>query len=239
MKQGQDVGESPPFGRHRTPTRTYVLVRWDVAMHQGRPTPIQCLAKTPTEPKPLTILPRAPMVPGSMLRLLVARLPTLRSSMRSRRDLVLENLALRQQLATLIVRWHRAGFRIDWNWLSRRGMRSGRPSLPREVRAPIRRMATENPWGAPRVDGLRPEVHEVHLDHAAGSIGGRGSCDSGPMAPSIRALEVARGGPFRTPGDFPHGAPHAITLTEREMASHSSRGRSRRPSSRQTSRLSR
>ena len=95
-----------------------------------------------------------------MLRLLVALLPTFRSALRSRRDLVIENLALRQQLATLVprrrpviraadrvfwtllrrhwsgwaetltivrpetvVRWHRAGFRIYWNWLSRRGQR--------------------------------------------------------------------------------------------------------------------
>jgi len=101
---------------------------------------------------------------------------------------VLENLALRQQLATLagrrhpdirpsdrvfwtllrrpwsgwaetlaivrpdtVVGWHRAGFRIYWNWLSRRGTRSGRPRLPREVRALIRKMAIENSWGAPRI----------------------------------------------------------------------------------------
>jgi len=125
-----------------------------------------------------------------MLRLLVALLPTLRSALRTRRDLVVENLALRQQLATLagrrhpvirpadrlfwillrrlwsgwaeslaivrpdtVVRWHRAGFRVYWNWLSRRGGRSGRPSLPHEVRALIRRMATENHWGAPRIHG--------------------------------------------------------------------------------------
>jgi putative transposase len=125
-----------------------------------------------------------------MLRLLVALLPTLRSAMRSRRDLVVENLALRQQLVTLaarrhpdirpadrvfwillrrfwsgwaesltivrpdtVVRWHRAGFRIYWNWLSKRGTRSGRPPLPLEVRALIRRMATENSWGAPCIHG--------------------------------------------------------------------------------------
>jgi putative transposase len=125
-----------------------------------------------------------------MLRLLAALLPTLLSAMRSRRDLVLENLALRQQLVVLaglrhpdirpvdrvfwvllrrlwsgwaetlaivrpdtVVRRHRAGFRIYWNWLSRQGKRSGRPPLPREVRALIRRMATENPWGAPRIHG--------------------------------------------------------------------------------------
>jgi putative transposase len=125
-----------------------------------------------------------------MIRLLVALRPTFRSAMRARRDLVIENLALRQQLATLtsrrrpairladrifwillrrfwrrwtetltfvepdtVVRWHRSGFRAYWNWLSRRGKRSGRPPLPREVRALIRRMATENSWGAPRIHG--------------------------------------------------------------------------------------
>jgi len=51
------------------------------------------------------------------------------------------------------VRWHRTGFRIYWNWLSRRAGRSGRPFLPHEVRALIRRMATENSWGAPRIHG--------------------------------------------------------------------------------------
>jgi len=125
-----------------------------------------------------------------MLRLLVALLPTLFSAMRSRRHLVIENLALRQQFATLagrrhpdirpadrvfwillrrlwsgwaealaivrsdtVVGWHRAGFRVYWKWLSRRGKRSGRPPLVFEVRALIRRMASENPWGAPRIHG--------------------------------------------------------------------------------------
>jgi transposase InsO family protein len=110
--------------------------------------------------------------------------------MLSRRDLVIENLALRQQLVTLaarrhpdiraadrvfwillrrlwggwaetlaivepdtVVRWHRTGCRIYWNWLSRRGPRFGRPPLPREVRALVRRMAMENSWGAPRIHG--------------------------------------------------------------------------------------
>ena len=114
-----------------------------------------------------------------MLRLLVALLPTLFSAMRSRQHLVIENLALRQQLATLtgrrhpdirpadrvfwvllrrywsrwaealaivepttVVSWHRAGVRIYWNWLSRRGKRSGRPLMPLEVRALIRRVAS-------------------------------------------------------------------------------------------------
>jgi hypothetical protein len=95
------------------------------------------------------------------IRLLLGALFAL---VRRRSDLVLENLALRQQVATLIakggrprinafdrwlwttlrrgwsrwaevlafvkpdtvVRWHRAGFRRYWTWLSRRGRR-GRP----------------------------------------------------------------------------------------------------------------
>ncbi len=125
-----------------------------------------------------------------MVRLLAALVSALRSAFRSRRDLVLENLALRQQLATLarrrrpvvwpadrpfwiilsrlwagwagalaivqpetVIRWHRAGFRIYWDWLSRRGRRTGRLPLPRDVRDLIRRMASENPWGAPRIHG--------------------------------------------------------------------------------------
>lgn len=39
-----------------------------------------------------------------MLRLLVALAPAIRSAMRSRRDLFLENLALRQQLATFVAK---------------------------------------------------------------------------------------------------------------------------------------
>ena len=124
------------------------------------------LANIPSEAKLLTIRPGARILSASMLRLLVALLPTLRSALRSRHDLVVENLALRQQLVTLasrrhpdlrpadrvfwillrrfwsgwagslaivrrdtVVRWHRAGFRIYWNWLSRRGKRSGRPPV--------------------------------------------------------------------------------------------------------------
>lgn len=112
------------------------------------------------------------------------------SAFRSRRDLLLENLALRQQLATLmprrrplirpadrafwvdlrrlwsgwadalvivkpetVIHWHRAGFRLYWRWLSSRGKRGGRPAVAREVRDLIRRMATENLWGAPRIHG--------------------------------------------------------------------------------------
>src|ERR1039458_5245419 len=91
---------------------------------------------------------------------------------RSPRDLLLENLALRQQLVVLkqryprpqvstsdklfwmilrclwpewkhalilvrpetVVRWHRAGFKLYWTWVSRRRRRRGRRPTPREVR---------------------------------------------------------------------------------------------------------
>jgi transposase InsO family protein len=52
-----------------------------------------------------------------------------------------------------VVRWHRAGFRRYWTWLSRRGRR-GRPRTGESLRALIRRMATENAgWAAPKIHG--------------------------------------------------------------------------------------
>jgi len=51
------------------------------------------------------------------------------------------------QPATLI-RWHRAGWRLFWRLKSR----PGRPPIPEELRALIRRMASENPlWGEERI----------------------------------------------------------------------------------------
>ena len=101
----------------------------------------------------------------------------------SREDLILENLALRQQLLALhakrprwrlgsvdkvfwvalrklwsgwkkplllvtpetVVRWHRAGFRLYWSWLSRTRRAAGRKPMSREVRDLIFRMVAENP----------------------------------------------------------------------------------------------
>jgi putative transposase len=110
----------------------------------------------------------------------------------SRRDLLLENLALRQQLLAMqrrkpkprfaridqlfwvvvrrvwpkwkqalvivtpetVVRWHRTGFRLYWNWLSRHQVVVGRKRISREVRDLIFRMVTENPTlGASRIHG--------------------------------------------------------------------------------------
>jgi putative transposase len=126
-----------------------------------------------------------------MARVVLLLLGVVRAAFRRRSDLVLENLALRQQLAVLahsgrrprvttvdrwfwialrrcwsrwtdvlvfvkpetVVRWHGAGFRRYWTWLSRR-RRRGRPQITVDLRALIERMAMENPsWGAPRIHG--------------------------------------------------------------------------------------
>jgi putative transposase len=50
-----------------------------------------------------------------------------------------------------VIKWHRAGFRRYWTWRSR--PKGGRPAIDPEVRKLIRRMATANLWGAPRIHG--------------------------------------------------------------------------------------
>src|SRR5262245_21508780 len=48
-----------------------------------------------------------------------------------------------------VLRWHRSGFRLYWQWKSR--SRGGRPKVPIEVRSLIRRRSVENRlWDAPR-----------------------------------------------------------------------------------------
>ncbi len=48
-----------------------------------------------------------------------------------------------------VVRWHRKGFRLYWRAISKRG--PGRPPIPVEVQALIRRFASENGWRARKV----------------------------------------------------------------------------------------
>jgi putative transposase len=53
-----------------------------------------------------------------------------------------------------VVRWHRAGFRLYWNLISKVTIQVGRKRKPKEVRLLIFRMVAENPtWGAPRIHG--------------------------------------------------------------------------------------
>ena len=123
-----------------------------------------------------------------MLLLLKLFIWTVRALARSRQALVLDNLALRHQLATVahrgrrprllpsdrlfwvalralwtdwatslaivkpatVVAWHRRAYRLYWRRLSRP---RGRPRTNAQVRDLIRRMVTENQWGAPRIHG--------------------------------------------------------------------------------------
>jgi putative transposase len=60
-----------------------------------------------------------------------------------------------------VVRWHRAGFRLYWSFLSMR-REKGRPRISFELRQLIARMAKENPtWGSPRIHG---ELLKLGLD---------------------------------------------------------------------------
>jgi putative transposase len=53
-----------------------------------------------------------------------------------------------------VVRWHRAGFKVYWTWLSRHRSRTGRKCVSRELRELIFRMVAENStWVAPRIHG--------------------------------------------------------------------------------------
>ena len=110
-----------------------------------------------------------------------------RAALHSRGALALENLALRQQLATYarihkrprlepgdrafwvalsrvwsgwrapllivkpatVIAWHRRGFRRYWRWRSRK---PGRPRIPAEHIALIRRISSDQPgWGEDRI----------------------------------------------------------------------------------------
>ena len=123
-----------------------------------------------------------------MVQFLLGLLAALRALLRTRTDVALEILALRQQVAVLkrkrprpplndcdrlfwttlhrfwpgwsdvllivkpetVVAWHRAGFRLYWQWRSR--ARGGRPRISQELRDLIARLADENPdWGAPKI----------------------------------------------------------------------------------------
>ena len=62
----------------------------------------------------------------------------------------------RQALAIVqpqtFLRWHRQGFQLFWRWKSR----PGRPPIPADLQALIRRMARENPsWGEERIANER------------------------------------------------------------------------------------
>jgi len=141
------------------------------------------------------------MMAGTMSLILMGCL----FALRTRRTLVLENLALRHQLAVLqrsarrprlrtsdrlfcvllcrmwsgwadtlslvksetVIRWHRTGFTRYWTWKSRHP-KQGRPAVPPEVRALIRRLCDANRlWGAPRIHG---ELLKLGVDIAQATV---------------------------------------------------------------------
>jgi transposase InsO family protein len=53
-----------------------------------------------------------------------------------------------------VLRWHRAGFKLYWKWLSRKHEVVGRKPTRKELRELIFRIVAENrTWGAPRIHG--------------------------------------------------------------------------------------
>jgi len=127
-----------------------------------------------------------------MFRLLKLMFGLAFRAFRCRRDLLLENLALRQQILVFerrslrlklpaidklfwvvarklwsgwkeslfvvtpetVVRWHRAGFRLYWSFISQYKHVGGRRKVSKDLREIIFRMIAENrTWGAPRIHG--------------------------------------------------------------------------------------
>ena len=66
-----------------------------------------------------------------------------------------------------VIAWQRRRFRDHWTRLCRSG-KPGRPVVPKQVRALIRRMSTANPlWGAPRIVG---ELKKIGIDVAKSTV---------------------------------------------------------------------
>ncbi len=66
-----------------------------------------------------------------------------------------------------MIGWHRSGFRLFWRWKSGGGT-PGRPTIPRDIIALIRRMAKHNVnWGAPRIHA---ELHLLGHDVAESTV---------------------------------------------------------------------
>ena len=121
------------------------------------------------------------------------------------------------------VRWHRQGFRLFWRWKSR----PGRPAIPREVQALIRRMARENPCRSRKLEdsdfsGFTRLRHSPprglahwpeHRDRAAWQT--RSEAPDAYTRPGVAAT-----GHERAPGDLP---PAVVTRTDREAQRHNLR----------------
>src|SRR5258708_2874225 len=156
----------------------------------------------------------------AMPRLLRLLLGSLRRLFSSRRNLWLENLALRQQLMVFKPRRSRPKignldklfwlvarrFWCQWKsalvlvtpetvvrWLSRNRRAFGRKRISKELRELIFRMVAENPtWGAPRIHG---ELLKLGFDVAERTVFALGSeGDEGP-APCVALASVSAKSP--------------------------------------------
>jgi hypothetical protein len=75
-----------------------------------------------------------------------------------------------------VVDWHRRGFRLFWTWKSRR--RTGRPTVPADVRALICTMSHANPlWGAPRI---HDEVRQLGIAVSQSTVRAFARLQKGP-----------------------------------------------------------
>ena len=52
-----------------------------------------------------------------------------------------------------VVRWHRAGFKLYWQWLSRPRNAAGRKCVSKELRLFFGLLAENPTWGTPRIHG--------------------------------------------------------------------------------------
>jgi putative transposase len=69
--------------------------------------------------------------------------------------------------AATVIGWHRKGFGLFWSWKIRCG-KSGRPTVPKEIRELIRMLSRENPlWGAPHIHG---ELLKLGIDVGETSV---------------------------------------------------------------------
>jgi transposase InsO family protein len=64
-----------------------------------------------------------------------------------------------------VVRWHRKGFRLYWQSISKRG--PGRPPIPLEVQNFIRRFANENSWRARKIQA---ELEKLGISVSLASV---------------------------------------------------------------------
>ena len=84
-----------------------------------------------------------------------------------------------------VIAWRRRKFREHWTKLTRAG-RAGRPTVAREVRDVIRRMASANPlWGAPRIVG---ELSKIGIEVAKSTVEKYMARSRKPPSPTWKAF---------------------------------------------------